>query len=116
VKQLVIETKNPVINAMLADGRVVELSRDCDCLTHDGPHWLHTDTLTRLFLERDYRQPIEEIVKLGAAASPAQVMWAENLFAHYCQHQVNRLAVLRRNLEIRGIVRLIREESDRETP
>ena len=96
------------MNAQLQDGSLITLERDCACLTHEGPHWLYMDAMSQWFLDRDYRQPIEAIIKLGAAATPTQVRHAEVLFVHYCQRQAERLGELRRNLETRGIARLIR--------
>ena len=31
--------------AELTNGQIVALKKDCDCLTHDGPHWLHANLL-----------------------------------------------------------------------
>jgi hypothetical protein len=31
----------------MADGTVREAVKDCDCLTHDGPHWIHMDNYWR---------------------------------------------------------------------
>lgn len=36
------------MKAMLSNGSVIELKKDCECLAHDGPHWLHTDETRRL--------------------------------------------------------------------
>lgn len=33
------------MKAKLIDGSVVELIKDCDCITHIGPHWLHMNNL-----------------------------------------------------------------------
>ncbi len=33
------------MRARLVDGTIITLEKDCDCLTHDGPHWLHMDRL-----------------------------------------------------------------------
>lgn len=33
--------------AKLTDGRTVELEKDCECITHDGPHWLHMDRIDK---------------------------------------------------------------------
>jgi hypothetical protein len=35
------------VKARLKDGSVVALVKDCGCLTHEGPHWLHMDALDR---------------------------------------------------------------------
>lgn len=34
-------------HALLKDGTVIELIKDCGCITHEGPHWLHMDRLDR---------------------------------------------------------------------
>lgn len=34
------------IMAELNDGTEIELEKDCGCITHEGPHWLHMDRLT----------------------------------------------------------------------
>jgi len=36
------------VRAELTDGRVVSLIKDCACITHEGPCWLHTDQLHRM--------------------------------------------------------------------
>ncbi len=33
------------MNARLTTGEVINLPKDCTCITHDGPHWLHMDAL-----------------------------------------------------------------------
>lgn len=33
--------------ARLDDGSIVTLEKDCSCLDHDGPHWLHSDRMFR---------------------------------------------------------------------
>lgn len=35
------------MKARLTDGTVIELVKDCGCLTHEGPHWLHMDDMYR---------------------------------------------------------------------
>lgn len=49
--------KKTVIRARLTTGEVVELARDCSCVIHDGPHWLHMDdvdkSLNRRLRDRD---------------------------------------------------------------
>lgn len=38
------------------DGRIVDAVKDCECCTHDGPHWLHMDKIwkskNRVLLEQ----------------------------------------------------------------
>jgi hypothetical protein len=31
------------MNALLTNGQVVTLKKDCECCHHDGPHWLMED-------------------------------------------------------------------------
>lgn len=38
------------MKAELINGTIVELAKDCECLTHEGPHWIHMD---RLWYERN---------------------------------------------------------------
>jgi len=36
-----------VVKAKLEDGSVVNLEKDCDCVLHDGPHWVYMDICDR---------------------------------------------------------------------
>ena len=38
-----------VRRARLANGSIIELEKECECKTHDGPHWLHMDEIARGF-------------------------------------------------------------------
>lgn len=31
----------------LKDGSIIEAVKDCECLFHEGPHWLHMDEIWR---------------------------------------------------------------------
>jgi hypothetical protein len=35
------------MKALLTSGEIIELPKECDCVTHDDPHWLHMDKITR---------------------------------------------------------------------
>lgn len=35
------------MKARLEDGSIVNLAKDCSCIDHEGPHWLHSDRLFR---------------------------------------------------------------------
>ncbi len=98
------------MKARLTDGSIVDLPRDCDCLTHDGPHWLYMDTHTKQRLQVDYVEPITAVVELGAAATSSQVYHAMALAHQYAELQLVRLGELRRNMERLGIVELLRSE------
>ncbi len=60
-----------MIKAKLTTGEIIELVKDCDCVTHNGPHWLHTNDLwkerNRKLLEADsyYGHINEEIARLN---------------------------------------------------
>ena len=95
------------MRARLTDGSVVELAQDCDCVIHEGPHWLHSDKITQYLLEKDYRQPVEQIIAKGAAATLDDVRRAELLFQHYAERQAMRLQELSRHMKRCGIVEIL---------
>ena len=33
------------MKAKNTSGEIIDLPKDCDCLSHDGPHWIHFDAL-----------------------------------------------------------------------
>jgi len=35
------------MEARLEGGSIVTLEKDCSCIDHEGPHWLHSDQLFR---------------------------------------------------------------------
>jgi len=51
-----------MVFARLTCGRLVRLTKDCGCITHEGPHWLHTD--------RAYREANRKLVLDAFAKSP----------------------------------------------
>jgi len=72
------------MKAQLIDGSVVELKKDCECGTHEGPHWLYLDRIDRelnLALPADARVQVEII----------------------------RLQEKCRNMELQGIVRILED-------
>lgn len=63
------------IYATLTTGETVQLEKDCDCLTHEGPHWLHMDAIARLFHEETMRHaegPLAEFVLIQVAEQEAE--------------------------------------------
>ena len=36
-----------MVKARLTTGEIIELPKDCECITHEGPHWLHLDRIDR---------------------------------------------------------------------
>ena len=75
------------MQAKLTDGTVIELAKDCECITHSGPHWLHTNDL--------WRSRNSELLHQG------------NLRA-YIEEEYRRLAEKEHELVSRGIVEIIR--------
>jgi hypothetical protein len=81
---------------------VVELVKDCGCVTHEGPCWLHYDHLIRT-------QNRRLLASLQAqAAGPTDVgMWAV-LCDAYMREEMVRLREKRQEMERQGIVELLR--------
>jgi hypothetical protein len=44
-----------VVKGKLEDGTIVELKKDCDCITHDGPHWIYMDCLDRTITKENIK-------------------------------------------------------------
>jgi hypothetical protein len=97
----------PPTHARLTDESVVELLKDCGCVTHEGPHWLHYDHLIRA-------QNRRLLVRLQAqAAAPTDVgSWAV-LCDAYAREELARLREKRQEMEQRGIVELLHTEEVR---
>lgn len=41
-----------MIKAKLTDGTIIELVKDCECIHHSGPHWLHANDLDKVQSKR----------------------------------------------------------------
>jgi hypothetical protein len=96
------EAHAPPTHARLTDGSVVRLVKDCGCLTHEGPCWLHMDHLDRLRNRRLLRS------LQAQAAGPTDVgRWAV-LCDAYMRDEMARLREKRLEMERRGIVELLR--------
>jgi len=81
------------MKAELADGLIVELQKDCDCVTHDGPHWIYMDKLWRMMNQ--------ELLNIGTDL-------ACNGFA---KEDLARLQIKEREMQRQGIKRLIESEA-----
>lgn len=68
--------------------RIADLPKDCGCITHDGPHWLHMDLMDR---ERN-----------------ARLLWppSESSYLAYAQAEARRLSALAEEMERAGLDRL----------
>lgn len=80
------------MKAELTNGEIVELEKDCGCIIHEGPHWLHMDAVDK-DLNQQYLRP--DFLSLHAFAAAEQ----------------RRLEIKLREMESRGIARIIREEN-----
>lgn len=81
------------MQAELMDGSIVELQKDCDCVTHAGPHWLHMDGLWRA---------------MNQALLQPETARAWDAFVN---EDLARLRVKRIEMERFGIKRLIENEA-----
>lgn len=81
------------MRAELVDGSIVDLQKDCDCLTHDGPHWLHMDRVWHA-MNRELLQP--ETVQAWDA---------------FVKEDLARLQFKGREMERQGIKRLIESKA-----
>lgn len=77
------------MKAVQYDGSIVELKKECDCITHEEPHWLHMD--------KYYRDKNQQHLEAG------------NFFA-YTQEEEARLVEKLRNFKRLGIIRIIIED------
>ena len=74
------------MKAELKNGEIIDLEKDCGCITHDGPHWLHMADM-----EKELNAPLR-------TSSPYA----------FASQEKYRLASKLREMESRGIVRIIR--------
>lgn len=94
------------MKAQLADGTVIELAKDCDCITHAGPHWLYADALAKAENDR-FAAVVERMLGDARTIMAASLaMAAANKHAGY---ELARLQEKEREMQRRGIVRLIEE-------
>lgn len=80
------------MKAELVNGSIVELPKDCDCLTHDGPHWVHMD--------RVWRAMNQELLSIGTDLA----------IRGFVQEDLARLQIKEREMQCQGIKRLIESE------
>lgn len=100
------------MHAELTDGTIIELTQDCACLSHTGPHWLHMDELTR---EKN-REALDRTSKMSAQDIDAvQAIQCRALFDHFAKVEIIRLDTKLREMTSRGIKRIIRPGQPLET-
>jgi hypothetical protein len=86
------------VNAILTDGSVVELVRDCNCTDHTGPHWLHEDAEARRLNHAAY----ERWVRTGDPMDEFKAAYGES----------ERLKAKAENMTKRGIERLLKQQEE----
>lgn len=96
--------------AKLEDGTIIQLERDCECITHRNPHWVHSDNFHR----EQNRKAIEPILpgNLPDQISATFRDWAYALMDWHAKAELIRLREKRQNMERLGIVELIHEPDD----
>lgn len=83
-----------MIRARLVSGEIVVLGKDCDCIIHDGPHWLYMDDV-----DKRLSQPLRDRAMTG---KPLAVR-------AYAQSELRRLGEKRREMERQGIEEIFRD-------
>lgn len=76
----------------LKNGTIIEAEKDCSCITHDGPHWLHADKMWRTSNEEMLKRESSYLVLLA-----------------FAKEEDARLASKLRNMENLGIAKIIEE-------
>lgn len=65
--------------------------KDCNCIVHDGPHWLHED---RLWHEKN-----QELLRLAQRSAPLS---ANLLYTEFCRAELRRLGEKERQMKKMG--------------
>lgn len=91
------------MKAELASGEIVNLQKDCNCLTHNDPHWTYMDRVSRA-INRKLLDP--------EGKTPEQRYYGAGGFA---KEDLVRVEAKLREMKQRGIVRLIPEDADEPT-
>jgi hypothetical protein len=76
------------------------VTKDCQCITHDGPHWLHMDSYTRASNREllDYAKKLAEEAKTAMDAHFVHV-----LLNRFVELEIVRLQAKERELQRLGI-------------
>ena len=82
-----------MIRARLESGEVVLLEKDCDCVIHEGPHWLHMDDV-----DKRLNAPLRDRAMRG---EPLAVK-------AFAESELRRLGEKRREMERQNIVEILR--------
>lgn len=108
------------MKALLTTGETVVLPKECDCRTHNEPHWVHMWRADRDRTLSVIRPLLEKMEAIQALATGGKVS-----FSAFIDHEQAKLAVgayagdmvriydsALAEFKRRGIARLIEEESD----
>jgi hypothetical protein len=93
----------------LISGEIIEADgmRDCTCITHKGPHWLHMD-------EFDKAQNSKLLAQAEGLIQPphtsARYMQAQALFRRFCEFEIVRLGQKADAMVSAGVVEVMRED------
>lgn len=79
------------MKAELNSGEIIDLVKDCECITHDGPHFLHMNQL-----DKEQSQKYLNMKTNGGSLA-------------FAQNEIARLNRLDYELRARKIVKLISE-------
>ena len=94
-----------MMRAELESGKIIDLVRDCECITHDGPHWLHMDQLSK---QRNYKNH-QWALESEPPKTNQRLYALQNAIRSYALHESIRLGELRREMERHKICRIISE-------
>lgn len=100
------------MRALLTNGEIVELAKDCNCITHEGPHWLHMSQIDK---ELNHKvlprlQETESRIQRGEA-DYQEAQWYGIALNQLAKAEARRLGELARHYERLGITRIFREDS-----
>jgi len=100
------------MKARLTNGTIVTLEKDCGCIIHDGPHWLHADAVWKR-LNNEHKDKlgrrIEELMAAKEALRQPDIWNVELAWRAYAKEEQMRLAEKLRNMECLGIEELLLE-------
>jgi len=83
-----------LIRAKLENGEVVTLEKDCDCVIHEGPHWLYMDDM-----DKKLNAPLRERAMRGEPLA----------FKAFAEAELRRLGAKRSEMERRSITAILLE-------
>ena len=81
------------MKAKLESGEVIILEKDCDCVVHEGPHWLYMDDM-----DKRLNAPLRERALRGEPLA----------FKAYAEAELRRLGTKRSEMERPNIAEIVR--------